>query len=86
MVQEKIATIQTLRNSVLAIAKDIAKPGISYKILKNRRPVGIFLNYQDYQNLIENLLELSDVDLISSIQEAREEFSGGGGKLLKEII
>ncbi|MFH1713164.1 MAG: hypothetical protein ABH896_03185 [Candidatus Jacksonbacteria bacterium] len=86
MIQEKIATIQTLRNSVSTIAKDIAKPGISYKILKNRRPVGIFLNYQDYQSLLDNLVELSDTELVSSVQEARQEFGRGEGKLLEKVI
>jgi len=31
-------------------------------------------------------MELSDTDLVSSVQEAREEFNRGGGKFLEEVI
>lgn len=82
MFKEKTTTLETLQS----IIKIQAPHKVYYKIMEGKKAVGVFLNYQDFQNILENLAELADTKLTSSIKKAREEFAQGGGKLLEELL
>jgi len=84
MLKEKTIAVSTLRNIVMSPNR--TNPKVYYKVMKGNTPVGVFLNYQNFQNLLENLAELSDIELTSSVKEARNEIAYGKGRFLEDVI
>lgn len=77
MFKEKTTTLETLPNIITTQTPH----KVYYKVMAGKKAVGVFLNYQDFQNILENLAELADAELTSSIKKTREEFAQGDGKV-----
>ena len=67
------ASLTDARDRLSEIVDSVASSNEAFTITKHGRPTAVILSYDEYESLIETLNVLSDSDVMSAIEEARQE-------------
>ncbi len=82
-------SLAKLRINLSDVIKKMVKNNERYIVEKDEIPVGVFMNYHEYKQLMEELEDLalmSDPDVIERIKEAEADYKAGRVRPFDELI
>lgn len=81
----RIIGLEQAQSRLEGIMEQSARQGDRWIVQKGHTPLGVAISFEDYEDLLETVGELSDPVYLASIREARAEYKAGEVDTLEDL-
>ena len=81
----RIIGLEQAQSRLEAIMEQSARQRDRWIVQKGHTPLGVVISFEDYEDLLETVGELSDPVYLASIRQARTEYKAGEVDTLEDL-